>query len=251
MLRIQLPLQFVSPKGLPIESPQFFQGKCKYIRNMAESVGSRSMDKKLIQIDISSDTVCPWCFVGKKNLDKAISASQDQYHFELKWHPFQLNPSAPKEGVVKKEFYRSKFGIQSEQMEARMVEVFRGLGLDYDMSGLTGNTLDSHRLIYLAGQQGLDKQHDLVEELCLGYFTQGKYIGDRDFLLECAGKARVEGAAEFLESDDKGVKEVKEELEKYSGKISGVPFYVINGKHKLNGAQPPEVFLRAFQVAGK
>ncbi|XP_022155021.1 uncharacterized protein LOC111022167 [Momordica charantia] len=251
MPRIQLPLRFVSPNRFQIAASKIFQGEYKYFRIMAESVGSRNMEKKLIQIDISSDTVCPWCFVGKKNLDKAIAASQDQYDFELKWHPFQLNPSAPKEGVVKREFYRTKFGIQSEQMESRMAEVFRGLGLDYDMSGLTGNTLDSHRLIYLAGQQGLDKQHDLVEELCVGYFTQGKYIGDREFLLECARKAGVEGAAEFLGSDDNGVNQVKEELEKYSGKISGVPFYVINGKHKLSGAQPPEVFLRAFQVAGK
>ncbi|XP_008464575.1 uncharacterized protein LOC103502411 isoform X5 [Cucumis melo] len=181
---------------------------------MTESVGSRNMDKKLIQIDISSDTVCPWCFVGKKNLDKAISASQDQYDFELNWHPFQLNPSAPKEGVVKTEYYRSKFGIQSEQMEARMAEVFRGLGLDYDTSGLTGNTLDSHKLIYLAGQQGLGKQHDLVEELCLGYFTQGKYIGDR--------KAGVEGAAEFLETADNGVKECHVEPQEASFEFSDI-----------------------------
>ncbi|KAK9272939.1 hypothetical protein L1049_003318 [Liquidambar formosana] len=214
---------------------------------MAQSVGNSG--KKLIQIDVSSDTVCPWCFVGKRNLDKAIALSKDQYDFEVKWHPFFLNPSAPKEGINKQEFYAAKFGPRSEQIKARMSEVFRGLGLEYDMSGLTGNTLDSHRLIFFAGQQGLDKQHNLVEELCLGYFTQGKYIGDKEFLVESAKKVGVEGAAEFLEDPNNGLKEVNEELEKYSAHISGVPYYVINGKQKLSGGQPPEIFQRAFQVA--
>ncbi|GFY84844.1 thioredoxin superfamily protein [Actinidia rufa] len=215
---------------------------------MAQAVGNNT-GKKLIRIDVSSDTVCPWCFVGKRNLDKAMASSKDQYDFEIKWHPYMLNPSAPKKGVNKEEFYRSKFGQQSEQIMARMTEVFRGLGLEYDTSGLTGNTLDSHRLIYFAGEQGLDKQHNLVEELCLGYFTQGKYIGDREFLVECARKVGVEGAAEFLENPSNGLEEVKDEIEKYSGSITAVPYYVINGKSKISGGQPPEIFLKVFQTA--
>ncbi|KAI3919122.1 hypothetical protein MKW98_016675 [Papaver atlanticum] len=205
--------------------------------------------KKLIKIDVSSDTVCPWCFVGKKNLDKAIESSKDQFDFEVRWHPYMLNPSAPKEGVLKRDFYREKFGPRVQQIEGRMTEVFRGIGYNYDMSGLTGNTLDSHRLITFAGHQGLDKQHALVEELGLGYFTQGRYIGDRDFLVEAASKAGIEGAAEFLENPNNGLNEVHEELQKYSTQISGVPFFVINGKHKLSGGQPPEVFMKTFQVA--
>ncbi|KAG8489337.1 hypothetical protein CXB51_017382 [Gossypium anomalum] len=198
---------------------------------MAQSSGSNT-GKKLIRIDVSSDSVCPWCFVGKRNLDKAIAQSKDQFDFEIKWHPFFLDPSAPKEGVSKREYYDKKFGSRTQVILARMTEIFRNVGLEYDMSGLTGNTLDSHRLIYFAGKQGLDKQHALVEELYLGYFTQGKYIGDREFLLESARK-------------------VNEDLQKYSANISGVPNYVINGKQQLSGGQPPEVFLRAFQVAAK
>ncbi|KAB1211423.1 hypothetical protein CJ030_MR6G021387 [Morella rubra] len=266
-----------------------------------DSVGNSS-EKKLIKIDVSSDTECPWCFVGKRNLDKALAVSKDQYNFEVRWHPFQLNPSAPKEGINKREYYRKKFGSQSESMEARMSQVFRSDGLEYNLSGLTGNTLDSHRLMYFAAQQGLDKQHDLMEELSLGYFTQGKYIGDRgrrmfrvcnfpttaglavlgpillldnitlynnnysmddtkrglasysgrglcwEFLVESAKKVGIEGAAEFLQDPNNGLKEVNEELEKYSANISGVPYFVINGIQKLSGAQPSEVFLRAFQV---
>ncbi|XP_062106441.1 uncharacterized protein LOC133817839 [Humulus lupulus] len=217
---------------------------------MAETVVSATTGKKLIEIDISSDTVCPWCFVGKKNLDKAIAASKDQYDFEIRWHPFQLEPNAPKEGVDKKEFYREKFGSQTDRMQARMMEVYKNLGLEYNFSGLTGNTLDSHRLVNFAGKQGSEKQHKLMEELFLGYFTQAKYIGDWEFLVQCADKAGVEGAVEFLQDPKNGVNEVKEELKMYSTNISGVPFFLINkGKQKLSGAQPPEGFLRAFEIA--
>ncbi|KAK2997394.1 hypothetical protein RJ639_024737 [Escallonia herrerae] len=93
----------------------------KYTKSMAQAAANDT-GKKLIRIDISSDSVCPWCFVGKKNLDKAIASSKDQFDFK---------------GVNKKEFYRSKFGSRSEQIVSRMTEVFRGLGLEYNMSGLT------------------------------------------------------------------------------------------------------------------
>ncbi|KAI3747975.1 hypothetical protein L6452_10752 [Arctium lappa] len=219
---------------------------CRYTKLMAQSASNAG--KKLIKIDVSSDSVCPWCFVGKKNLDKAVALSKDQYDFEIKWHPFLLNPSAPKEGINKKDYYKSKFGSRADQMHARMAEVFKGHGLEYNLSGLTGSSLDSHRLIFFAGKQGSDKQHNLVEELFDGYFTQGKFIGDRDFLLESARKVGLEGAAEFLDDPNNGLQEVNEELGKYSANISGVPHYVINGMHQLSGGQPAEVFLRAFQV---
>ncbi|KAL4577317.1 hypothetical protein LXL04_013424 [Taraxacum kok-saghyz] len=222
---------------------------CRYIKLMAQSTSTAG--KKLIKIDVSSDSVCPWCYVGKKNLDKALALSKDQYDFEIKWHPFLLNPSAPKQGVNKLDYYRSQFGPGVEQMSARMTEVFKAIGVDFTMEGLTGSTVDSHRLILFAGKQGFDKQHELVEELFKGYFTQAKFIGDRDFLVESARKVGIEGAAEFLDDPKMGLDEVNEELKKYSSNISGVPHYVINGKHQLSGGQPAEVFLRAFQVASK
>ncbi|XP_010450854.1 PREDICTED: uncharacterized protein LOC104732947 [Camelina sativa] len=215
---------------------------------MAEST-SNTASKKLIQIDVSSDSVCPWCFVGKKNLDKAIDASKDRYNFEIRWRPFFLDPSAPKEGVSKKEFYRQKYGNRYEGMFAQMTKVFKGLGLEFDTSGLTGNSLDSHRLIHYAGKQAPEKQHELVEELFIGYFTQGKFIGDREFLVDTANKVGIEGAEELLSDPNTGVTEVKEELAKYSQNISGVPNYTINGKVKVSGAQPPEIFQNAFKAA--
>ncbi|XP_030547904.1 uncharacterized protein YwbO isoform X1 [Rhodamnia argentea] len=233
-------------RAAPDHSPSF-QNICRSVKIMAESAGNDA-GKKLIRIDISSDTVCPWCCIGKKNLDKAIATAKNRFDFEIKWHPFFLNPSAPKEGVNKKEYYLKKFGSHSESMEARMRELFRGIGLEYNMSGLTGNTVDSHRLVYYAGTQGLEKQHKLVEELFIGYFTQGRYIGDREFLVEAAAKAEVDGATEFLDNPKNGLQEVNEELEQYSSNISGVPYYVINGKYRLSGGQPPEAFLQAFEV---
>ncbi|KAL0911154.1 hypothetical protein M5K25_019270 [Dendrobium thyrsiflorum] len=211
-----------------------------------------SASKKFIQIDVSSDTVCPWCFVGKKNLEKAMSQEQDQFNFEVRWHPFFLNPNAPKEGILKSEFYKNKFGsTQSEHIISRMREVFRGLGFEYDTAGMTGNTLDSHRLISFAANQGYEKQNALVEELFQNYFIQGKFIGDKQVLLDAAQKVGIEGAAELIDDPNKGLKEVNEELEKYSSRISGVPYFVFNGSFQLSGGQPPEAFLRAFQAVSK
>ncbi|PKU84493.1 uncharacterized protein LOC110106856 [Dendrobium catenatum] len=211
-----------------------------------------STSKKFIQIDVSSDTVCPWCFVGKKNLEKAMSLAKDQFNFEVKWHPFFLNPNAPKEGILKSEFYKNKFGsTQYEHIISRMREVFRGLGFEYDTAGMTGNTLDSHRLISFAANQGYEKQNALVEELFQNYFIQGKFIGDKQVLLDAAQKVGIEGAAELINDPNKGLKEVNEELEKYSSRISGVPYFVFNGSFQLSGGQPPEAFLHAFQAVSK
>lgn len=211
-----------------------------------------SASKKFIQIDVSSDTVCPWCFVGKKNLEKAMSLAKDQFNFEVKWHPFFLNPHAPKEGILKSEFYKNKFGsTQHEHIISRMREVFRGLGFEYDTAGMTGNTLDSHRLISFAANQGYEKQNALVEELFQNYFIQGKFIGDKQVLLDAAHKVGIEGAAELVNDPNKCLKEVNEELQKYSSHISGVPHFVFNGSFQLSGGQPPEAFLHAFQVVSE
>ncbi|KAM0937530.1 putative DSBA-like thioredoxin domain, Thioredoxin-like superfamily [Dioscorea sansibarensis] len=205
--------------------------------------------KKLIQIDVISDTVCPWCFVGKKNIEKAMDLVKDQFDFEVRWHPYFLNPSAPKEGIKKTDHYKLKFGIEkSEAIASRMEKVFHGIGLEYDTSELTGNTMDSHRLIALAAHQGYDKQNALVEELFFNYFCEGKYVGDHQVLLDAAEKVGVEGAAEVLGDPSKLLQEINEELEKYPARDTGVPLFLINGEHKIFGGQPPEVFLKAFQA---
>ncbi|KAJ7974274.1 DSBA oxidoreductase family protein [Quillaja saponaria] len=204
---------------------------------MAEYVGNTTR-KKLIQIDISADTVCPWCFVGNRNLDKAIAISKDQYDFELRFHPFQLNPSAPKEGIVKKEFYRSKFGSQAEGIIARMTEIFRGHGLEFDTPDSWETHWTATGLYILRAYRVLISKIILYKNFVLDTSQRGNIlvtvissIRCRGFLLEAASKAGVEGAAEFLQDPNNGLNEVQNKIDEYSGNITRVPFYVINKKH--------------------
>ncbi|XP_024394150.1 uncharacterized protein [Physcomitrium patens] len=208
------------------------------------------MAKKLIRVDVTSDTVCPWCFVGKKHLEKAIEACKDRYDVEVKWHPFFLNPDASVKGVNKKEYYRSKFGEGRMHMIVDHVgAAFANLGYKFSIGGETGSTLDSHRLIELAGRQGLKKQNALVEELFVNFFTEEKYIGDKNVLVAAAEKVGIEGAREFLDDPQAGLKEVLAEERKFRRGVSGVPHFVIDGRYQVSGAQPPEVFIEAFEIS--
>ncbi|KAG6542201.1 hypothetical protein Mapa_016434 [Marchantia paleacea] len=210
------------------------------------------MAKNLIKIDILSDTVCPWCFIGKKYLEKAMDSCKDKFDFEVRWHPYMLNPNVPKEGVNKLEHYKQKFGsMRVQSMVDRVGQVFAGLGVQYSMGGKTGNTLDSHRLIALAGRQGLENQNNLVEELFLNYFAQEKHLGDRQVLLNAAQKAGIEGADQLLDDPNAGVKEIHEEIKKYARGVNGVPHFTIGDRIQLSGAQPPQSFVEAFELAAK
>eukprot|EP00245_Coleochaete_scutata_P009186 TRINITY_DN2966_c3_g1_i2.p1 TRINITY_DN2966_c3_g1~~TRINITY_DN2966_c3_g1_i2.p1 ORF type:complete len:221 (+),score=38.51 TRINITY_DN2966_c3_g1_i2:41-703(+) len=214
----------------------------------ARALGTMAAAKPLVKVDIVSDTVCPWCFVGKKNLENAISTAKDKYEFEVRWHPYMLNPGAPKEGVNKKDYYESRFGGPAKvaPMMARMSQIFEAHGYKYSIGGLTGNTLDSHRLIELAGRQGLDKQNRLVDRLMVAYFTEEKFINDRAVLLQAAEDSGVTGAKQWLDDPNSGLAEVQEALRTWGRGISGVPNFSINGT-SLSGAQPPETFLRVFE----
>ncbi|CAI5514654.1 unnamed protein product [Closterium sp. Naga37s-1] len=210
-----------------------------------------------VVVDVVSDTVCPWCFVGKRNLDKAIAEFADVADVEVRWQAFQLNPKASKEGVSKLDLYRSLFGDRMPAITARMTGVFDELGLKYSLGGLTGNTLDSHRLIALAGMRDREKggepagssvQQRVVEELFLDYFTREKFIGDRQVLLAAAERAGLQGAAEWLDNPQSGLQEVEAELQRYRPRVSGVPHFIIGGQ-EFSGAQPPAVLLEALKSA--
>jgi predicted DsbA family dithiol-disulfide isomerase len=202
-----------------------------------------------VVVDIVSDTVCPWCYIGKRRLEAAMRKFEGQKQFEVRWHPFQLNPQAdPKKGVNKMEMYKQKFGEERvEQMVPAMTETFAKEGMEYSMEGMTGNTFDSHRLIWLAGEQGADKQDAVVEELFKNYFTQGKYINDKEVLLAAAEKAGVQGAEKLFTDEDLGKEEVMQELNTYAKGISGVPHFMINRKYALSGAQDAGTFAKVFE----
>lgn len=167
----------------------------------------------------------------------------------VRWRPYQLNPGAPEAGESKREMYHRKFGAQRvAAMVPMMTQRFAEVGVAYSLGGLTGQTMDSHRLSAHALKVGGEAvQNALMEELFLNYFSQEKYIGDSAVLAAAAEKVGLEGAAAVIA--DKGVMraEVEGELRSFARGVRGVPHFVIDGQHHLSGAQPTEAFVEIFE----
>jgi predicted DsbA family dithiol-disulfide isomerase len=205
----------------------------------------------IVDIQVYSDVVCPWCFVGRKRLEKAVELLDGKHEVRVTWKPYQLNPWVPTEGMDRAEYRKIKFGSaeRSSGMDTRLVEAGRGEGIElhFDRITRTPNTLAAHRLIWLAEQQG--RQIEMVDTLFQAYFTDGKDIGDAGQLAELAAAAglNAEAVSAFLASED-GLAEVQAEEE--AGRqlgIDGVPFYLLAGKYGVSGAQPPEVLVDVIQ----
>ncbi|GLC45550.1 hypothetical protein PLESTB_001205300 [Pleodorina starrii] len=223
--------------------------KVSTLRSLSRNVMAASNGKTKISVDVISDTVCPWCYIGKRRLERAMSPFAGRAEFTVRWLPYQLNPDAPKEGRNKLEYYNEKFGAaRVAQMVPAMTRTYAEEGLQYSIGGLTGNTLDSHRLIAWSEQFGPQKQNELVEELFQNYFCQEKLISDRGVLLAAAAKVGLpaDGAAAVLDDPRVCAQEVKQQLERARG-VGGVPFFIINKSYKLSGAQPPEHFEEVFE----
>ncbi len=205
-----------------------------------------------INIDIVSDVICPWCYIGKRRLEKAIAQS-GRTDVLVRWHPFQLNPQLPKAGIVRRDYRIAKFGSW-EQSQARDAQVTaagqaEGLTFAFDKQALTPNTLDAHRLIWLAGQQSV--QDAVVEALFRAYFTDGQNLSDPSVLLNIVTTAGLDRTrAEHLLSSDTGLAEIHAaETEARQLGVQSVPFFVINGAVGLSGARAPDEFLAAFEQA--
>ena len=203
----------------------------------------------MVTIDIYSDVICPWCFVGKRRMEKGLAGQAAA----VRWHPFELNPDMPREGVDRRAYRVKKFGSweRSLELDAQVGRAFAGEGLAFhpERMARTPTTFDAHRLIWLAGETGV--QDAVVEALFLAYFTDGRDLSDRATL----AAVTVEGGLEVNEVDDllagdRGTADVRrsEQRGQRLG-ISGVPFFVINGKVALSGAQPPEMFRAAVEQA--
>jgi predicted DsbA family dithiol-disulfide isomerase len=197
-------------------------------------------------IDILSDVICPWCFIGKRRLEKAIAAQQ--HEVQVRWLPFQLNPQMAKEGVSRREYRTKKFGSweRSQELDAKLVAVgeTEGIHFAFDQIERTPNTLDAHRLIWLADKQGV--QDAVVEALFKAYFTDGRDISKRQVLIDVvaeAGLARTK--AEGVLNGDEGLED--DQARRF--RVEGVPFFIVNGEIMLSGAQQPEAFLEAFGKA--
>ena len=200
-------------------------------------------------VDVISDVICPWCYIGKRRLEKAVALAGLR-DLRVRWLPFRLNPHMPEGGMDRRAYRTAKFGTweRSLALDAQVAEAGRGEGLDFafDRIGRTPNTLDAHRLIGLAGREGV--QDAVVEALFRAYFTEGRDIGDRGTLLDVAARAGLDrGVAAAVLDGGEGVEEVRaaEEEARRTG-AQGVPFFVINGEVAVSGAQPPGAFLDAF-----
>ena len=204
-----------------------------------------------MRVDIVSDTICPWCYIGKRRFERALAAcgSADA---TVEWRPFQLNPDMPAGGVDRRGYMIAKFGS-----EARVAEIFdaiehAGAGENirfvFDRIARTPNTVDSHRLIAFAGRHGA--QDATVEALFRRYFERGEDIGDDDVLVAAGEDAGLDKAAvrRFLAGGE-GVEEVRRESAAASRMgVSGVPCFVFENRYAVSGAQEPAVFERIFDL---
>ncbi len=201
-----------------------------------------------MKVEIWSDVVCPWCYIGKRRFERAL---QDFPHpVELSWHSFQLDPrpSSPAEGSYADRLAR-KYGVpvtQAQQMLDTMTAAAAAEGLDFRFDlARSGNTMDAHRLLHHAG----DRQDALKERLLRAYFTEGQPIADASTLAVLAGEVGITDAAAVL-ATDRYRDAVRADLARAEDLgITGVPFFLVDGRYAIPGAQSPEVVLRTLTKA--
>ena len=204
-----------------------------------------------MQIQIYSDVVCPWCFIGKRRLEQALETSGYVQQTHIAWHPFQLNPTMPKSGMDRRTYLEAKFGGAEgrREIEERLAKagVADGIMFAFDRIARTPNTFEAHRLMWFAQQH--KKPDDLAEGLFHAYFSEGRDIGDGQTLVDIAAEIGLDRDAtrQFLASDQ-GVEVVREEEATGHGLgIQGVPYFVLNGTYAISGAQSPDIFVSALQ----
>ena len=198
-----------------------------------------------MKVKIYSDTICPWCWVGKRRLKAALS-QRPNLAPAIQWQPFQLNPDMASEGADRGEYIRAKFGPGGYgQMAEALVEIGHSVGIDFDFDrpGRVPNTIDSHRLMGLAGSAGL--QEELSEVMFRQHFGEGLDIGDAAILAAAGAEAGLDLAAmKALLETDEGRQEIKQSDAAARGLgISGVPTFVFDEKFAIVGAQEPAVFV--------
>ena len=204
-----------------------------------------------MKVEIWSDVVCPWCYIGKRRFEKALDQFDHRGDIEVEFRSFELNPSAPtdQQGNLEEALAR-KYGLSLEQaraMNARVVEAAAGEGLEYRFDiAKRSNTFDAHRMIHLAAAEGM--QSAMKERLMAAYFMEGRAIGDRDTLVELAAEVGIdaERARATLDSEEFADEVRADEREAGELGITGVPFFVINRRYAVSGAQPPELLLKAL-----
>jgi predicted DsbA family dithiol-disulfide isomerase len=211
-----------------------------------------------LAIDIISDVVCPWCFIGKRRLEAALKLYRERSpgaaEPKITWHPFQLNPDMPTTGIDRDAYVKSKFGAdRAGQIYGRITSIGKEVGIPFDFSEVTRqpNTLAAHSLIALAIDAG--KQDAVVEALFRAFFLEGKDLTSADALAEIAVGAGLDAGdvKAFLASENARTHILAEDKEARKIGVEGVPFFVFNKRIAVSGAQEPAVLLEAMLEAEK
>lgn len=203
----------------------------------------------MVKLDIISDPICPWCFIGKVQLDRALE-QRPGHPFTVEWHPFQLNPGMPKEGMDRRAYLEAKFGGKDGAYHAYqpIVEAAKkaGVTINFDKIKRTPNTLDAHRLIHWAGIER--RQTPVVAALFRAYFQDGRDIGNAEVLADIADGAGMDAAVvlKLLGSDADRDDILTREAHSRDMGVNSVPTFIVAGQHAVPGAQPPELWLKVI-----
>lgn len=205
-----------------------------------------------MNVEIWSDVVCPWCYIGKRRFEEALSQFTHRDQVTVIWRSYQLDPGAPKTSeetvneVLAKKYHVSK--QQAQQMNDRVSTLAAEVGLDYHLeNALQCNTFDAHRLIHLAAKH--EVQDAMKERLLKAYFTDGEAVGDNETLIRLAGEVGLDtDEARAVLASDTYADEVKADIRRARVLgVQGVPFFVIDEKYGISGAQPTELFSEALE----
>jgi len=207
-----------------------------------------------IKIDIVSDVVCPWCYIGKRRIEKAMTQLSDQFEFDVSYLPFELNPQTPKEGFNQKEYLTKKFGSEEKynQITSHVASVAAEEGLKFDFSKqkVSPNTRDAHRILLFAKQEG--KQLIAKEAFMKAYFEEGVDLTKKENLLAISEQVGLnpQRITALLDSEEGLAEVIMSEQANHQRGISGVPYYIINNQYGISGAQSSEVFVQALTQIG-
>ncbi len=207
-----------------------------------------------VAIDVVSDVVCPWCFIGKRKLERALELDASGAEVPVNWHPFQLNPDMPAEGVSRADYLMKKFGAAgggSNYDRVRAAGAAVGIEFAFDRIVRQPNTLAAHALIAIAAERGC--QGDMVEAIFCAYFLEGKDIGDREVLTALA--TPLDMGADDVERalTDESVRAMTREADERARAmgVQGVPFFIFDQRLAVSGAQDPEVLVGAMRQAAR
>ncbi|MGC3948613.1 MAG: DsbA family oxidoreductase [Chryseolinea sp.] len=223
--------------------------------NIKDGALKTGLLKPVIRIDVVSDVVCPWCYIGKRRLEKAISEASDKYTFEVAYHPFELNPGTPQSGVNQREHLAEKFGgderYQSITNHTSSVAGQEGLDMNFEKQSVLPNTRKAHALIFAA--RNANKQLAVTEAFFKAYFTDGVDLSKDANLIDIAVKAGLDRpVAETAITSEAlldSIASQENEMQKLG--IRGVPFYILNNEYGVSGAQATDTFLKVFDELNK